>query len=352
MDGDKGSDPVDDVQLPDTATPKSAEAFQKVKDIARQQVAEAQQKLVDLQRKNDELKRKVDEGLTPEAKQELEQLREFRTKLDIEVDPQFQQYNEKIASASEFVYAQLKKAGLGEEVVDKIKEFGGPHKVNMDKILEKVDDRQVERLVNSKIADIEQFDFDKGQAIEKAKSNVQEYLQERAQQIEQGSVQHRQATRQILDSNILSNMNFLKEPKPLKDDATEDEKKLYGAQKEFVKAAKGHVDKMLSDDSPEMRAIMAGGVVKMLHLNTVVNAQKAIIDGKDETIESLTKERDDAVALAERLKKGSVNHRRRSNAPETGTQVPAPSYDPNQPTEHALDQLARQVSQHRNAGVS
>lgn len=294
----------------------------------------------------------MDQGLPPEAKQELEELREFRTKLDIEVDPQYKAFDQKIASAADFVYAQLEKAGIGKDVVAKIKEFGGPHKVNMDKILATVDDKQVERLVNSKVADIEQADFDKKQAIEKAKANVGEYLKERQEQMVKGAGQHRQVTQQILDKEILPKFEFFKEPKAPKADASEDEKKLYGAQKEWYQMAKNHVEQILSDDSPQMRAIMAGGVVKMLHLQTVAEAQKRIISDRDAAIAKITKERDEAMALTNRLKKGSVSQRTRSNSTGSQSAPVTGAYDPNQPTEDALDALAKRVGQERRSGVS
>lgn len=353
--GDEGTpaeDPFKDDKLPDTATPKSAEAFESIKTKAREQITERDTKIAELTTQLEELKTKAENARTPEEEAELKELREFRAKIDVETDPKFGEFDTKIASASDFIYAQLERAGMGKEVIDKIKEYGGPAKVNMDKILDQANDPTVTRLVNAKLADIEQLAFDKQQAIKGAKDNITQYLEERQQAIEKAQTGHRDASKEYLNKELLPKFDFMKPP-VLKKDATDDDKKLFEAQKAFQKNVQDQIGYALSDDSPAMRAMLIGGLVKMLHYEQIIKGGEVILKNKDAEIAKLQKELDDATEIANKLKAGSVSRRQRSNA--TGSKTPSikPDLDPNQDSGEALDAIARRIQQQRSAhGVS
>src|SRR6185436_6579366 len=86
-------DDLDAVELPPYTKPKTAESFAKVKTIARQKIAAIEKEREELKAKMVELEKTAKDGLPAEAKKELEELREFRAKVDVEADPKFKEYD-------------------------------------------------------------------------------------------------------------------------------------------------------------------------------------------------------------------------------------------------------------------
>lgn len=344
-----GEDVFDGVKLPDTVTTTSAQAFDKVKTTAREEIAKRNAEIAALTTKVNELEGKVKTALPEEAKAEFESLRQFRAKIDVETDPEFKKHDERVASASEFVYAQMKRAGIDDTTIEDIKKLGGPHKVKLEKIFDVMGDPQAERLINSKVADIEEEVFNKDQSIAKAKENIGEYLKQKQDQLTSGITQHREVTKAQLD-DILPKLEFMK-PVTVKAGATEDEKKLADAQNTFINSANEQIGYALSDDSPQMRAILIAGLAKLMHHEVTIKGQGAVIKNKDAQIAALTKERDDAKALADKLASGSVSRRGQSNAGGSRTVVSTPEFDPNETAEDALDRVAKQIQEKQRSNA-
>lgn len=328
--------------LPANASPKSSEAFSSVKLTAAREISKISSELEDAKKKLAEAETKLKSPLPPELEQELTQLREFRAKLDIEGDPRFKKFDEKISASHEFIYAQLKRSpNITDDTIKKIKELGGPEHVNMDTILASVKDSTIQRLVESKLSDIEMTKHEKDQAISAAKSDIKKYTAQREQEWAQSANAHNTETQKNLN-DLTSKVSWLNEVQvdPKADEAA---RKSAEAHNGFAKKMREEIQLASTDDSPAMRATLVLGMAHLFRLQAVHEATKA-------QLTTITKERDDAVALAERLKTASVSRLKDSGAPPSGT-APAKPAGPNfnESAAEAMDRLRKERAQSQQA---
>jgi hypothetical protein len=329
----------DSPTLPAGASPKSSEAFSSVKIRAAQEISKLEQRAAELEKANAELTEKTKNPVPAEVTKELEELRQFRAKLDVDLDPKFKEYDKAVTSSQEFIYAQLKKSpAVTDETIAQIKKYGGPENVNMTKIFEAIKDPTIQRLVETKIADIEQQKFNKEQALKSTKENIGQYLQEREQSFKQSHATHFNATKTQLDK-LLPGLAWLSQ-KSLPAGADEATTKSVKEHNEFVATTKKQLDEALSDDSPEMRAIMLVGMAQLFQHQKLNAAQAS-------ELATVKKQLDEANALVTRLKASS-----RSRLPESGAStaptVPAKKKeDYTTPAGDALDNIRKQVIEER-----
>lgn len=323
--------------LPAGASPKSSEAFAAVKIRAAQEVAKLEQKVQELTKTTAELSEKLKTPIPPEVTKELTELREFRARLDVDLDPKFKEYDKAVTSAQEFIYAQLRKSPvITDDVIAQIKKHGGPENVNLTKIFEAVKDPTIQRLVESKVADIEQQKFNKEQSIKTTKENIGQYLSEREKSFKQSAESHNSATKTELDK-LVSKLDWLKEIKP---EAGADEATTKSAQahNEFVALTRSQLNDALQDDSPEMRAIMLAGMAQLFNLQRVHASTRAELD-------SIKTQLTEANALVERLKSSSRTPLT-SGAPTVVT-PPKPKENYTMAAGDALDAIRDQVVEAR-----
>lgn len=330
--------------LPAGASPKSSEAFSSVKIRAAQEIAKLEQQLAELKKANSEFSEKLKNPVPAEVTKELEELRQFRARLDVDLDPKFKEYDKAVTSAQEFIYAQLKKSpAVTDETISQIKKYGGPENVNMAKIFEVIKDPTIQRLVETKIADIEQQKFNKDQAIKSVKENIGQYLSEREQAFKQSATHHTTATKAELDQ-LLPKVEWLAE-KTAPAGADEATVKSIKEHNEFVKTTRQQLDEALADDSPQMRAIMLVGMAQLFNLQKVDATRKV-------EIESLTKKLDEANKLIERLKSASRSNSRESGAP-TNRPEPVKTKDNfNISAGDSLDSIRKQVIETRQKAAA
>jgi hypothetical protein len=316
--------------LPPNASPKSSEAFAAVKMKAAEEISKLQAKVEELAKVKQELEVKAATPLTDEVKKELETLREFRARLDVETDPKWKQFDNDIAKHNEFIYAQLGKANLPATVIEDIKKYGGPANVNMEKILAAVTDPTSKRIIEAKLADIEMIGYSKEQAISKAKEDVKKYQEERAKEWEASATQHNTATKASLDA-LTSKIAWLNKVPVEGDEAA---KKAAEAHNTYAEAMRKELEVAAGDDSAEMRATLLIGMANLFRLQTAYD-----IESKAHTQlkESHKKEVDELTATVARLKAAGTNRLRTSTAPAGGAPAPTtPSL-----TESAGDALDR-----------
>lgn len=310
----------DSPSLPQGASPKSAEAFATIKVKAAQEISAREAQIEELKKKNQELEEKAKHPVTPELEKEVTSLREWRAKLDVEADPKFKEYDKQIASASEFIYAQLRKSeAVTPEVIAEIKKYGGPHKVKLEKIFDAIKDPTIQRLVESKIADIEHISFNREQAINEAKDNVASYMEERQKEAEQAATQHNADTESILKRDS-AKMEFLQK-KQIPSGADESTRKSIESHNKAADELNQNIRDALADDSPEMRAIMLFGMAKLLHVQPKYDAAQA-------RITELEKQLKEATSKIEEFKNASTSRLRESAAPPSG-KLPATDEGPN-----------------------
>lgn len=325
--------------LPANASPKSSEAFSQVKIKAAQEVAKLEAEIATLKEQVKTTGQPTPEQLAKE--QELEDHRQWRAKLDVDADPKFKVYEQNIAKASEFIYDQLSKnPGVTPDMIEKIKKLGGPHKVNLDKLFDSLKDPTLQRLVESKVNDIHQSEFEKGQAIKATKDNIKGYLSDRQKAAQAAAGAHTSATKEHL-TQYLPALEWFKErtPDAKADDAT---KKGIEAHNKFVGDLRTQVDLATQDDSPQMRAVLITGLAQLMNLQR----EHAALVAKNTATE---KERDEYKTKWEGVKKASSSRLPNTAAPSGGIQQKTTAPDVHQRAGDALDALAKQVMEKRAA---
>lgn len=318
----------DSPTLAPNASPKSGEAFAAVKIKAAQEIGQRDQTIAEQKRQIEELTKAAAQPLTDEVKKELTELREFRARLDIEVNPKFKEFDAKANETREFVYAQLKKSPVvSDAVIADIKKLGGPEMVNLDKLFDSINDPTLKRLVESSIAEIEKTKYAKDQAIAAAKADVRKFQQEQEEAWKNVATAHNQHTRQYL-AEITAKIPWLNDatPDPKAKDAAAEAKRVE-AHNTVAKKFREELESALNDDSPQMRATMAVGMAQLFRYQTL---HEALNTEHKKVVQQLA----DANATIERLKSAGASRLRTSGAP-AGGQLPAPK-----PTGLNLDERA------------
>jgi hypothetical protein len=331
----------DSPSLPDRASPKSSEAFSSIKIKAAQEISARETEIEKLRATVAELSKKVENVVPPETLKEIEDLRTWRAKLDVDADPKFKEFDRSISASHEFIYAQLKKnPAITDAVIEEIKKFGGPENVKMDKIFEAIKDPTMQRLVESKLADIEMQKYSKEQAVKAAKDNIQKYVSEREQVAKASATAHNTVTKQRLDPMIGQLEWFSKKTVDEKADAAT--KKSIEEHNTFVEQTGQQLAAALQDDSPEMRAILLTGMAQLFNLQREHKTKVAELEATKKSLEEIT-------AKWEKMKGASTTRLRESGAPSTGLPKIKPSTETNIRTGDALDAIAKQVMEERAA---
>jgi hypothetical protein len=335
------------VSLPHGASPKSAEAFSTVKLKAAQEISARDQKLAEMQKAIDSLNEKLKNPIPPETEAELKEHREWRAKLDVEADPKFNEYTKGIASAQEFVYAQLKKGGVSDELIEKIKSYKGPENVNLTTLFDKGGpngtplDATTRRLVESKIADIEQMKFNREQAIKSAKENIGVYLKSQEAARAKDISAHDDATRAELDS-LIPQVSWLQPVKVEGDDAA---KKSAQETNAFLDTVKKEMEVALHDGTAGMRATMILGMGRLF----IVQRELKAVQDKLAASEKAYKDASDKLSKYVNASKSKLPQ---SGASATNVPAPAPKTDYNKSAGESLDELAKQITEERQRAAN
>lgn len=266
-----GDDIFKDIQLPPGARPKSGEAFGAIKARAAQEISQRDAEIEKLRKevadREEKLKNPVPEALTNEVRE----LREFRAKFDIEADPKFKEFDARAEASREFIYAKLaENPNLDKDVVAAIKKHGGPEKVQMEKIFAVMKDPSAERIISSRLAEIEMEQFNKQQAQALAKKNVGQYIADRQKAFETNVTAHNDSTKQEL-TGLLQNFEWMKPVTPAKD-ASAEQKANAEATNKWITETQGQLNAALTDDSPQMRAILLAGMARMFYIENKYSA--------------------------------------------------------------------------------
>lgn len=329
-------DELDKVELPSNPKPKTGEAFSEVKRVAREKISLLVTKTKELEVKVAELESKTkDGGLTPELKAELEELRGFRAKLDVEADPAFQSFDVKVAETSESIYAKLLAGGATAPVVAKIKEMGGINGIDWEPILEKLPS-QTRRFIESKLVEVEDLGERKTKAISEAKENAGKYIAERQQQtFKQKEISTQKAL--AYGEKLLAETEWMK-PKPVPSGATPEQKAVIEDYNKFLKDASVAVSEAAKDDSPEMRAALGLGVAELMKVRRDAAEYKTTSDAQ---IKQLTADLKETKDLLEKIKKGSTQRLRNTSASDQT--APSKGKEIMENASEAIDRLAREA---------
>ena len=320
--------------LAPNASPKSAEAFSQIKARAAQEINTRDAKIAALEAEKAELSAKANLPVPAEVTKELESLREFRARLDIEADPKFKTFDTEISKTAEFIYTQLKRSDkITPKIIEDIKALGGPQNVAMEPILALVNDATTRRIIESKLAEVEMTAYNKTQAIEAAKANVKKFQEEREKEWSGAATSHNDATKAQLEA-IAAKVSWLQEVKP--DPKATDKAAAEAAAKahnETAKRFRGELDLAIQDDSPNMRATLMLGMVQLFRLQAVHEATVKNAARLEASLAEATKTMD-------RLKAAGASRLRTSGAPEGGHITAASkNLDYNEKAGDAMDRL-------------
>jgi hypothetical protein len=226
-------------------------------------------------------------------------------------------------------------------VIEQIKKYGGPDMVNLSKLFESIKDPTMQRLVESKVADIEMAKYNREQAIASAKTNLGQYLQERQAALSQEQTVNLTQTVTKLDS-LLGQFDWFAEKKV---DAGADEAAKKEAQEHngFVTELRQQIGEAVKDNSPEMRAILITGMAKLFYLQKRIPGLEARLAAAEQAAK-------DATSKWEAVKNSGRSRLAESQAPSGGIpNLGNKAADVNQRASDALDALAKEVMEKRSA---
>ena len=342
----------DSPQLHPNTSPKAAEAFSQVKIKAAQEISSLETKIAAAEAKIKELEAKTKNPIPESTAKELDELRQFRAKFDIESDPKFKTFDKDVETGRSFVYTQLKKAGLQQSVIDKIKEIGGPDQVQMDPIIKAITDPDTKRTVENALSEIERIKYKREQAMQDAKTNIAQYTKDRQKEFEAQASAHNTNTFSLL-SNHLEKMAWLKDLTPAAD-ATEEKKKEIAEYNSWAKEVRDTIEQVKADDSPEMRAILIAGAAQLLQFERQHKIDLATITANTKAHEAKVSELNtqikDLTEQLNKIKKSSTTRLRESGAPTDGKLPTAPTKGYyTQTSGDALDAVAKKVMEEKAA---
>lgn len=306
-------DEFDAVELPPHTKPSTAQSFEALKKTAREKVAAAEKEREEFKVKLAEAQAKP--ALDPAIEKELTELREFRQKLDVEADPAFKEYTDEIAVNEESILSKLKEAGSSEAVIAKIKEIGLKD-LDWETVLDKLPP-VARRYIENKLAVNEDLGEQRARAINEAKKNSSEFLAEREKKNTQSEIAHF-AEAEANFGKLSAQLPWFKIEK-IDPAASAEDKAALEAQNKFVLQTQKSVKEMLSDNSPNMRAIATLGYAQMLRLQAEIPllqaehvAETKALVTEVATLKTQLKEKEDFIA---RIKRSSTTSLREGSAP-------------------------------------
>lgn len=306
-------DELDAVALPPYTKPKTGEAFETVKKIARETITKLRtesEALAAEKKALEEKLQKMADGLTPEQKAEIEELRTFRKKMDVEADPEFKAFDAKVVANTETIYSKLLASGVPQVSIDKIKELGGPAGVDWEPILAKLPPI-TRRLIETKLVESEEIAEKKTAAIAEAKKNADEFLKTRATE----TANQRQTLQARAEKQLTAWRGEMAWLKPVTVDAkaSPEQKAEAEAFNAVIKEAEEYMKEAIGDDSPEMRATLALAGPELLKTKHEFATFKKSSEAQ---ISKLSEDLKAANALLEKVKKGSTSRLRETSAPD------------------------------------
>jgi len=330
----------DSPTLPPNASPKSSEAFSSIKQKAAREISEREQQIEDLKKKLEAAQKPGPEALTRDK--ELEDLRNWRAKMDVDFDPKFKSHDQGIEQSRDFIYAQLaKNPAVTADMIAQIKKYGGPDQINLVKFFETLKDPTLQRIVESKVADIEMAKYQKEQAIKVAKENIGGYLKERQESQTKAQIAAAQAVSTSLDGMLGKLDWFAEKQADAKADAPA--KQEVADHNKFIAELREQVSVASKDDSPEMRAILIAGMAQLFNLQRRVPGIEAKLAASEKALQEVT-------SKWEAVKGASRSRLNESAAPAGGiAQQPRTDNNVNVSAADALDAIARQVMEKRAA---
>jgi hypothetical protein len=303
-------DSFDEIELPPNTKSKSAEAFGRLKQAAREKVAEVAAQLTAAAERERKLVVELEAAksstgkLPPEIEKELTDLRAEHATSDIQNDPEIKKFDTTLQSNEEIIYKKLETSGVDSDAIAKIKELGGVEAVDWNPILEKLP-VQVQRFIEATLIDNERTRNAKEEAIKSAKTNANEYT---AKRVERES--------QLVTNTALDNTKKLPwlQLKEIPANATVEQKAAIDAENKSAQDYQVLLNGFLADRGPKQFAELAVGTTIAYRLQAQLKAlseqhQKATA-GHTTGVQKLTQERDALKSQLDAIKRAQIPRNR------------------------------------------
>ena len=328
-------DDFDKIPLPPYSKPKTTDAFETVKKLARDKILVLQKDLEASQAKAKEFETKGNGKLDPAIEKELIELRKFRSKIDVEADPVFKTYDSKVAGNIDSIYAKLKEMSTPEEAIAKIKELGGPENVDWDSVKM---GSPLRRFIEQKLANNMELADQKKAALDRAKENATEYLKSRRADFEKSAGDESKVVEAELDA--LTKEFVWASQKQAASGANETELKSVADHNSLAKDIKEMMSEAINDPSPRMRALLALGTAQFVNLRAEHARLKAA-----HVIETtgLKKDLEEAQVMLAKVKKSSTNRLRESSATTSHNDPGKTKAEFHEPAGDALDRHLKEL---------
>lgn len=319
---------MDEYQLPQHTKPKTAESFAALKSAARTKLQEREAALAEAQKSLEDAKSKASQAMTPEQKAEFDRLAKLEKTILVQTDDYFKtNFDAKVVDAEQAVYTKLEQVGMSKENIDKIKNLGGPAKVDWDPLQEHLP-TAARRFIDSKLVEIESVGIAKARALEEAKQNADVFLKQRRDVQEQERTHWATDVQKATEAH-LSQLEWLK-PRAVAAAAKPEERVSAEQHNKFVVEMQGAVKDFLTDNTPQTKALLILGTVQAFRRKMELEAVSAAYK---EVEARATK----AETELEKIKKSS-SVARTGHAPPAG-QSPAPRQSILMRGDAALDAL-------------
>lgn len=324
-----GKDEFDAIQLPPHARPKSGEAFENLKRVARERVSELAAKTQQLEAEVKKLTEAASNAVTPEEKAELEELRKFKRFSDIEAAPEFKEFDGTLNKTTEQIYTKLAEAGVAADQIAKIKELGGVESVDWDALLPNIPAIH-RRYLEAKLLELTSIREKKQEAITAAKAEADKFFETRKQR-ETTDASKVTAAIKAHAEQAASKIEWLN-PRKAPDGATPEQRAAIDKHNKAVQELRTRLDGMLKASTPEDRAELAVGTV-------AAYAFKAQLDSANVELTNLRKQLQATTGELDKIKKASGAGRKASSAPTVAPPVPTNIHTR---AEDALDRLRQE----------
>jgi hypothetical protein len=333
-------DNLDSFELPAHAKPKSAEAFGRLKQAARELTTALQKQLETERQAKTKLLADLEEArkavppVPPETAKELEDLRKFRLSKDVESDPEFAKFDATLQANVGVIYKKLEASGVcSAEHIAKIKELGGPDAIDWEPIMAKLA-LPTRRFIEATLVDNERLREQKSQALEAAQANAEGYTKQRTERDQQelsGAA-----------NKFLKDLTWTQDQE-IPASATAEEKASLEQANQAARGARATLQQFMSDRSPSRFAELAVGTLIAHRLRSELVATQAKLaeatKGSAAQLAALTKERDQFKADLDKIKRAQLPRNR-----SDGVTPPKPPQNAMDVSgAEALDALAKQV---------
>jgi hypothetical protein len=306
-------DDLDAVALPPYSKPKTGEAFETVKKIAREKISAVEQEREALKKERDELAAKLGNGLPVEIEKELKELRSFRNKMDVEADPAFKTYDKTVEENNESIYSRMKAEGFTDAHIAEIKKHGGPLNIDWESLTKHMSP-SLKRFVDAKLVENETLSDKKKRALEDAKKNADEYLRNKEETQTQSAEKHNKEV-ELKVKELVPQLGWLEERKP-KDGATDADKAAVERHNKLVKESNEFLSEAISTNTPELRSLLAVGYVQLLKSKSDYAQLKSETEAQ---IKSLEAELKKAQGLLDKVKNASTSRLQQAEPADKAT---------------------------------